>query len=370
MSEEHGSAATTVTGTSTPQRGTDALLWVTESCTACGAPTWFDAQAGDLACKHCGSRKSIPVEQVPAPHALDPETTYNLPAPAPAPTAVSCPACNNRIEVRAAMSVRCPACDAGLRRSDLAAGPHGDPIDGIVLFTVSESEAKEAIRRWMRRRWSAPRAFRRMVHDGSGTATYLPFVCYSANADGDYDGERIDRDIESGKHTETRQTVSGTYAVRLNDVATPASAEVANALTSQVSWPVDEAVAFRPEYLVGTLSHSPETSVGANFNRRGKDELDDLVDGHVRRKIGGDDQVFTTSTSYTDLTYRLLLLPVYLSLIAFDGSSYRIVVNGLTGEVQGQSPEHSKKAKRALGLAIMAMFAVAVVLAALLLGGG
>ena len=62
-------------------------------------------------------------------------------------------------------------------------------------------------------------------------------------------------------------------------------------------------------------------------------------EGTICGDIGGDHQRITSmETSYRDVTFKHLLLPVYVGAYRFNDKVYQVVVNGRTGEVQGERP--------------------------------
>ena len=64
-------------------------------------------------------------------------------------------------------------------------------------------------------------------------------------------------------------------------------------------------------------------------------EIRDLI----RRDIGGDEQrIISINTQYNDITFKHLLLPVFVSAYKYKDKLYQFLVNGRTGEVQGQRP--------------------------------
>ena len=64
-----------------------------------------------------------------------------------------------------------------------------------------------------------------------------------------------------------------------------------------------------------------------------------VIEGDVRRDIGGDEQRVThVSTRYSAITFKHLLLPVYVGAYRFREKVYQVVINGRTGEVQGERP--------------------------------
>ncbi len=59
----------------------------------------------------------------------------------------------------------------------------------------------------------------------------------------------------------------------------------------------------------------------------------------VRADIGGDDQrIHQLNTSYSGITFKHLLLPVWISAYRFNQKVYQVMVNARTGEVQGDRP--------------------------------
>ena len=67
--------------------------------------------------------------------------------------------------------------------------------------------------------------------------------------------------------------------------------------------------------------------------------MDSALRQEVRRRIGGDEQrIHNVSTQYNALTYKHLLLPVWLLAYKYNEKPYRVVVNAATGEVQGERP--------------------------------
>jgi hypothetical protein len=63
------------------------------------------------------------------------------------------------------------------------------------------------------------------------------------------------------------------------------------------------------------------------------------IERDVRFDIGGDQQrVHAVDTDIRDVTFKHILLPVWLAAYKYRGKTYRFVVNGRTGRVQGERP--------------------------------
>ena len=59
----------------------------------------------------------------------------------------------------------------------------------------------------------------------------------------------------------------------------------------------------------------------------------------VRQRIGGDtQQVHSQQTNYSAVTYKHILLPVWLLAYRYRNKTYQVMMNAATGEVSGQRP--------------------------------
>ena len=67
--------------------------------------------------------------------------------------------------------------------------------------------------------------------------------------------------------------------------------------------------------------------------------MDQQIRRDVRFDIGGDRQrIDALETRVSDVTFKHILLPVWLAAYKYRGKSYRFVVNGRTGRVEGERP--------------------------------
>ena len=67
--------------------------------------------------------------------------------------------------------------------------------------------------------------------------------------------------------------------------------------------------------------------------------MDGVIEQDIRRDIGGDHQRITSKHPIvTDVTFKHVLLPVWMAAYKYGGRTFRFVVNGQTGKVQGERP--------------------------------
>ena len=67
--------------------------------------------------------------------------------------------------------------------------------------------------------------------------------------------------------------------------------------------------------------------------------MDRMILRDVKYDIGGDDQrVSDVDTDVDAVTFKHILLPVWVAAYKYRGRTFRFVVNGRTGRVQGERP--------------------------------
>ena len=84
----------------------------------------------------------------------------------------------------------------------------------------------------------------------------------------------------------------------------------------------------------------------------------------IRADIGGDEQrIGAMQTRYSDITFKHVLLPVWLASYRFGNRAWQVVVNGRTGAVSGERPYSKVKIAVAVVLGLIVLVVVGYVVA-------
>ncbi|HUX33713.1 MAG TPA: hypothetical protein VMV51_07545 [Gemmatimonadaceae bacterium] len=103
-------------------------------------------------------------------------------------------------------------------------------------------------------------------------------------------------------------------------------------------WDLPSLVPFADAYLAGFESESYRVDLVAGFGRA-QEMMRPAIEAAIRADIGGDHQrLGHTDTDYRDVTFKHMLLPMWLCSYRFRDKVYRFVVNARTGEGQGERP--------------------------------
>ena len=103
-------------------------------------------------------------------------------------------------------------------------------------------------------------------------------------------------------------------------------------------WPLLNVVPFDQQMLAGLMARTYDMELDDCF-KDGKTRIDASIQAEVRQRIGGDTQIVNSvSSRYDAVTYKHLLLPVWLLAYKFNDKTYQVFINAATGEVQGERP--------------------------------
>lgn len=326
-------------------------------CAECGAQLRFAPGTTEVTCAHCGHVQEIPQDDVD-PSAAHEEMDYRAVLDSLTGSAdyevtrfTQCPNCGAQIEFNeATQATKCPFCDTPVVTDT---GTHRQiKPKGLVPFQLDERTARAAMTDWLGGLWFAPNGLKDYARKGRAmTGIYVPYWTFDAQTETDYRGRRGDyyyetRTVTRNGKTETEQvrktrwrSVSGHVARFFDDVLVLASHSLPKQYTDALEpWDLKALVTYQPQYLSGFQAEGYQVELEAGM-AEAKAIMDRVIHQDIRRDIGGDEQqVSSKQTVMTDITFKHILLPVWMAAYKYNGKTYRFVVNGQTGRVQGERP--------------------------------
>src|SRR6056297_989155 len=344
-------------------------------CDNCGADFRFDPGQDQLKCDHCGNTSVI---ETPPParaiRELDFRTALEdrLPEQEIEETRVlACPNCGAQVEFDAdTHAAECPFCATPVV-TGTGTHRHIKPR-GLLPFAFEEREARHAMTEWLGRLWFAPGGLQEYARKGRKMqGIYVPYWTFDADTKSRYAGERGTVYYETrtvtrnGKRERVRvakirwRNVSGRVARFFDDVLVLASTSLPKRYTDALEpWDLAALEPYRPEYLAGFRAEGYTVPLEAGFDEA-RGHMDRVIARDVKFDIGGDRQrIHRIDTDLRDVTFKHILLPVWLAAYKYRGETYRFVVNGRTGRVQGERPWSAIKITIAVILGLLVAGAV------------
>ncbi|MCB9869285.1 MAG: hypothetical protein H6837_05460 [Planctomycetes bacterium] len=325
-------------------------------CDSCGADLEFAIDVQSLRCPYCGHRQSI--EHAAGAAVTERDLRAALEAQAEERAhgrgtmagvrEVACRDCGATVQFHGPLTSQdCPYCGTPIQLDEVHDAADRLPVDGVLPFRIPRDAADERLRAWVKSRWFAPNEFQERGVRGKFAGVYMPYWTYDAETFNRYRGERGEHywiTVRQGdREVRQRRTrwypVSGAFDRFFDDVLVVAGKGLplkrVNALTP---WPLHDCIPFTQAVLAGFFARTYEVSL-ADGLKQAKQEIAAALHRDVCQRIGGDEQrVHAIDTEYGDMTYKHLLLPVWMLAYRFRGKAYQVVVNAATGEVQGDRP--------------------------------
>lgn len=346
-------------------------------CDACGSDLRFDPAAGHLKCDHCGNTQDIgagPWQTSSALKELDfrRAIAQDLPEEEIEETRVlSCSNCGAQVEFDAAQhAAECPFCATPVV-TDTGTHRHIKPR-GLLPFALNEGAARDALQDWLGSLWFAPNGVSDYARKGRKmSGIYVPYWTFDADTKSQYRGQRGTHYYETrtvmrdGKRETVRvrktrwRNVSGRVARFFDDVLVLASKSLPKRYTDRLEpWDLSALRPYQPEYLAGFRAEGYTVELDESFVEA-KEIMHRTVVRDVHFDIGGDAQRITDlDIDFRDVTFKHILLPVWLAAYKYRGKTYRFVVNGRTGLVQGERPYSAWKI--AIAVVVVALIAGAI----------
>lgn len=326
-------------------------------CRNCGAPLLFDPAAQGLSCRYCGHVQDIPVGEFRVRERDYVSYVRRLAASQENEevNTAECPTCSADITLPEDVEGdACPYCGV-----QVALEPRLRKLIRpryILPFLVPAKRADAVFRRWIKGLWFAPRNFKKQVTGSLRLqGIYVPYWTYDALTSTHYTGQRGEHywvtehytAFERGKHVRrTRQVrkthwypASGTVSNAFDDVLVCASRESpADTVSGGGSWDLENLLPMDDDYLRGFRVESYRKALEEGFAEAGKKMLPHIRMS-IRQDIGGDEQSITSmQVGYRDITFKHILVPVWVSAYTYRRRLYRFAVNGRTGRLSGSRP--------------------------------
>lgn len=351
----------------------------TYPCEACGGELHFDIASQMLKCQHCGNTHEL-VDATGEVHERDLREALALVRSGKVShTAnflsdekeVVCQNCGGHTTFTGSLTAdKCPYCATPIQRDDVHAAPERLPVDAVLPFSVDQKSSQERIEKWINGRWFAPSEFKKYSRTGSFQSVYMAYFTYDADTVTHYTGQRgitRTRTVGSGdnRRTETYTEwyhVSGVVGNAFDDVPVLANDGFEKKRVDKLEpWPTQESKPYSAEYVAGHLARTYDHDVEECLDEATK-VMEDDIRSTIRRDIGGDQQrISSMNINWREMSYKHILLPIWLLTVVYAQKPYQVYMNGVTGEIHGARPYSKVKIAIAVAIALAIIITIAVV---------
>ena len=344
----------------------------TVKCSSCGSNMVFDPEEQLLECPHCGSQQKFGETFLARELDLREGLLSGEKWSEKEAVVFGCDNCGAKVVLNKSETAKsCPFCGtAHVRKSEDLAGLKPN---ALLPFTLDDKKAISLAQTWAKKRFFAPRSFKKNVNAEHVKGVYTPCFTFDSKTTSFYQGrigQTRTRTVGSGKNRRTEtyvvwRNICGTFCWNYDDLLMTAGTRFGQRELNKISpFDTNNSCKYEDKYMLGFMAYQYDKELVDCW-----DEARREIDADLRRRILGQyshDRVayLNVSTNHADVTYKYVMLPVYVGNYVFKSKPYNFFVNGKTGKVYGKTPKSPLK----IAIAILLGLAVAVGLA-LLLGG-
>ncbi len=331
-------------------------------CKQCGAQLSFSPGQTLLECAHCGHREQIPTtpEEIAAVREYDLEAAL---ASMPQTTgwgeerrSVACENCGAVSTFEPGqVAGQCAFCGS----NKIVERPSEVNViqpETLVPFRVRKEEATAQFRTWISKLWFRPNNLKHAGQLAKISGAYLPFWTYDAFTASSWTAMRGWHYYETETYTETDSngnTVTRTRQVQrtrwepawgtrqdfFDDELVCASRGLPPKLIQGVC-PFDlaELQGYQPAFLSGFTAEEYQVDLGQGW-LVARERMESAIHSRCAGDVGGDThRDLHVDTAWSQMTWKHLLLPIWVAAYLYNGKSYRFLVNGQTGKATGEAP--------------------------------
>ncbi len=315
-------------------------------CPHCGGNLIFDPNKQTLYCEHCGSEEAIEKNtDVMENDILDGfEKAERVKSGEQA--VYKCRNCGAVVVINSdENAVICPFCSTThiVKEGSF----EGLKPQVVVPFRFGGAAASEYAKKWAKRRIFAPRKFKKTLNEENMHGVYEPCYTFDSQTESTYVGrvgDRHTRTVGSGKNARTEtyvvyRNVKGNYDRFYDDVLVSNNANFDQSKINALSpFDLSGQCVYEHKYLSGFSAEAYQKDLKDGW-QDAKAIIDKRIYKEIVRSLKCDVvDYLNISTMHTNVTYKYILLPVYLMNYRFKGKDYNVMINGSNGNVKGKTP--------------------------------
>jgi DNA-directed RNA polymerase subunit RPC12/RpoP len=348
-------------------------------CTNCGAKLAYDASVQAMKCPYCGAQQAVARQGVAAPpggREIPIEEGLRLAARGfgTPVTQVSCRECGATVNVTPGeQTARCAFCGSQQVLAQEAPGTAIRP-ESLVPFKVDKAGANQRFEEWLGGLWFRPNDLKRMARLQEMGGVYIPFWTFDAWA-------RSDWTAEAGYHyyeTEWTTDANGNQVSRqvqrtrwvpaagqrqdfFDDTLVCASRGLPPDLVAKLeTFDTKQLTPYRPQFLAGWRAESYAVDLMPAWGSA-QQRMTEVQRSRCSSDVPGDTQRnLAVHSQFSHVTFKHVLLPIWIAAYRYGDKPYQFLVNGQTGEVVGKAPWSTAKIVLAILAAVLLITVISV----------
>jgi LSD1 subclass zinc finger protein len=333
------------------EKTTDSLLLF--PCPGCNAQLYYEPGAQQLNCTYCGTNVPIKVSTEPVKES---DLQSFLKWEGEGTEAVEqhtykCTRCGSESSFSTETpSFICSFCNFEVV-NPVAFKTRTVQPSALIPFKVNEARAREIINGWLDKDYDARTIKKESPLRPELRGVYLPYWTFSADSTSQWSGEagtyyyetrdEKDKDGNVVTHRErhTRWTPrSGTHQDSFKNMLMKGSIKIPLHIENIYPYHFEELVNYNDSYLSGFEAILYEGSLKSSSKQAESEMEGDIWSACMNACDDDTYRDLEIKTTFSNQTFKLILIPIWLGTIAYKGKNYHFRLNGQTGKIDGEKP--------------------------------
>lgn len=350
----------------TEQNGQNLVKSQIYKCPGCGNFLAYDPKSQKLKCDYCDTLVDTePVSEAKElPYYRDTEQGF---VPWQGVKSVRCRSCGAVSVLSAYETVSaCPFCNASniVEVDEI----EGLKPNGILPFKISKEDVHVHYKKWLKGKHLAPFKLKKEANKQPSKGIYVPLFTFDSRCDGTYTiryGQHYTVTVGTGKNrrTETRTRWyidNGFISNFFNDIQVEASKSITQKNLQKLGgFDTVNSFDYHNQFISGYSAERYDKGLDESW-AEAVGVMDSVIRQMIVSRYNADvvDYVNMNNT-YNDVTYKYILVPVWVFSYKYRKKTYGCIANGRTGKVIGNYPKSPFKIS-AIVLAVGAVIGLAV----------
>ncbi len=330
----------------------------------------FDPSVGALRCSYCKATRAIEQQAQATPGERDFQQGVaqqrHQPAVAPQGRSFECQTCGARVTFADGNIAK--DCDFCGSQQILEAQARQNPIqpESLVPFQVDRNAATAKFKDWLGSSWFRPGDLGNAADMDALAGVYIPFWSFDAwvqsqwRAEAGYHYYETQTVVENGQKKQKQvqktrwQNAQGQRRDFYDDFLVVASKGLPQKIAEKLkTFDTNHLRPFDASYLAGW--HAEEYAIDIEGAwQRASERIESEQKKRCRDDVPGDTQRgLQARHEYGEKSYKHILLPLWIASYRYNDKVYRFLVNGQTGEVQGEAPTSLFKVMLVIAIVIL-----------------
>lgn len=335
-------------------------------CPSCGSNMVFDPESQMLYCEHCGTKQSfeqnLKAEEIDFLSGMNEDKKWS----SDEATVFTCSNCGAKIVLDKTETAKlCPFC--GTAHVEKVNELLGLKPNALLPFQFSAGKAAEFSKKWAKKKIFAPRKFKKSLNPENVNGVYSPCFTFDSCTTSNYVGRigtRHTRVVGSGKNRRTEtyiiwRNISGVYSYDFDDILITAGSKFTQKSLDKISpYDTNSSKEYKENYLLGFMAYHYDKSLEDCWGSA-KKIMDDRIKALILKQYHYDViDYINISTKHERVTYKYVMLPVYIGNFNYKKKLYNFFVNGVSGKVWGKTPVSGWRVLFAVFLGIVIVGAI------------